>query len=108
MENPYQTPIYALGLLAGIVAGLIPGNHPVRWLNRLYVMLSASCGCWLLFMLYTDWAYTHPFDPNDGGPRVFSALLGWAAALAYPIVPAFFLVSLVRLIYGRHKAQGAT
>ena len=108
MDNPYQNPILALGALAGIIAGLIPGNQPIRWLNRLYILLSASCGCWLLFMLCIDWAYTNPFNPNDGGPRIFSALLGWVAALVYPILPTFFAVSVVRLVYARRKARGAT
>ena len=108
MDNPFETPIFALGLLGGIIAGLIPGNQPLRWLNRIYILLSASCGCCLLFMFYTDWAYTHPFNPNDGAPRVFTGLFGWAAALAYPILPTFFAVSFVRLIYGRRKAAGAT
>ena len=108
MDNPYEAPILALGLVAGIAAGLIPGHQPVRWLNRMYILLSSSCGCWLLMMLCTDWAYTHPFDPNDGGPRIFSALFGWAAALVYPILPTFFIVSLLRVLYARKKQSGAT
>ena len=108
MDSPFQTPIVVLGLLAGICAGLIPGNQPIRWLNRIYILLSSSCACWLLIMLHVDWAYTHPFDPNDGGPRTFSALFGWAAALAYPILPVFTATSLLRMLFSRIKRRAAT
>jgi len=110
MDNPYETPILALGLLAGIVAGLISGKQIIRWLNRIYILLSAAFVCWLLEIHLVDWAYTHPFDPNDGGPRAFAAIFGWLAALIYPILPAFILVSLSRITCIRYfqRAQNLT
>lgn len=102
MENPYETPIFALGLLAGIVAGLISGKEIIRWLNRVYILLSAAFISWLLEIHLVDSAYTHPFDPNDGGPCAFAALFGWLAALIYPILPVFILVSLSRIIRMRY------
>ena len=99
MNNPYETPILALGLFAGIVAGLIPGKKTIAWLNRLYILLSAAFACWLLEIHYVDWSYTHPFDPSDGGPRAFVALFGWAAALIYPILPTFVIISLSRVLF---------
>jgi len=108
MDNPYETPILALGLLAGIVAGFIPGTQILAWLNRLYILLSAAFVCWLLEIHYVDWAYTHPFNPNDGGPRAFVALFGWVAALIYPIVPTFIIISLSRVLCMRYFQRART
>ena len=101
MNNPFEAPILAIGLLAGIIAGLIPGKQPIRWLNRIYILLSGAFLAWGLEIYFVDWAYTHPFDPNDGGPRTVVALLGWIVALINPILPTFAAVSVLRMLYTR-------
>ena len=101
MDNPFETPILVIGLISGIAAGLIPGRSRVRWINRIYILAVGACVSWFLHMRSVEWAYSHPFNPNDGGPLVMVALLGWLVALVWPILPALFAVLLVRFVIGR-------
>ena len=104
MDNPYSTPIFVIGLVSGVVAGLIPGRSYVRWLNRIYIIALGACASWFLQVPAVKWAYSHPFNPDDGGPLTMAALLGWLAALIWPILPTFFAVVAIRFFYRRIRA----
>jgi hypothetical protein len=101
MDNPYDTPILIIGLLSGVAAGLIPGRSAIRWINRLYIIALGASVSWYLRMHATDWAYSHPFNPNDGAALTMVALLGWLMALIWPILPTLFGVLAIRFLYGR-------
>jgi hypothetical protein len=101
MGNPYELPLLVIGLLTGAIAGLIPGRTYTAWLNRLYILGLGACVSWFLQTHLVDWAYTHPFNPNDGAPRVMAALGGWLVALTWPILPVFASVLAVRWVFAR-------
>ena len=101
MENPYQPPLLVVGLLSGVVAGLIPERTYTTWLNRIYILGLGASVSWFLQISSVDWAYSHPFNPNDGAAKAMVSLLGWLFALIWPILPAFASVFTMHRVIGR-------
>jgi len=99
--NPFDAPFQTTGYLTGILAGLI---YVRRFRSYFLRMLILVVGCSLsehYLLQSVDWNFTHPFDPNDGGPRTFASVFGWLYALIWPIGPTFIAVLTARWIFSR-------
>ena len=85
--NPYSIPLVAVPVVLSIVASL--GEN--KWMRRgLFVVAIAAF--WAILQPHVHWTFSHPFDPNDGGPKVFALLFGWAYGLI--LVTPIFWVSI--------------
>jgi len=84
--NTYNLYLYLIP--CGIaVAGAFPKDKKIRIL----CLVIATAVYWYFLQKSVDWAYTHPFNPNDGGARSFSAVLGWLIGLVTIILPSHFV-----------------
>ncbi len=85
--NPYGPYLHGIpGLIAVFAA------FPKRRMARL-VLLSVAAGIyWLILPRFVDWAYTHPFNASDGGPRAFVAMFGWLIGLVTLILPIYLAI----------------
>jgi len=101
MDNPFDTPILIIGLVSGVVAGLIPGRTYIRWLNRLYIIALGAFSSWFLEIHAVDWAYSHPFNPDDGAAFSMAAMFGWLPSIVWPILPTLLVVGAIRIFYRR-------
>jgi len=83
--NPYSLYLYSIPSFFAVISAF-----PKHRVSRLIFILIATGIYWYILPKYVDWAYTHPFNPNDGGPRAFSALFGWLVGLVTLILPIHF------------------
>lgn len=84
--NPYAIPLYAAPALITIAASLLK-NRLWKWI----LLFLAILAYWGLLQPYVQWAYSHPFNPNDGGPKVFALLFGWAYGLILVVIPTYWI-----------------
>ena len=49
-----------------------------------------------LLCCFVDWAFTHPFNPADSGPRAFAAGFGWIPGLLFVVLPFYWLARGLR------------
>lgn len=101
LENPYDIPIFVAGIVSGAVAGLMAASGLLRLIHCLYVLALGTCLSWLLLVPSVEWEYSHPFNPDDGGPITGALLFGWLAALVWPTLPTFFTVLGIRFLSSR-------
>jgi len=83
--NPYSLYLYSIPSFFAVIS-----TFPKHRVSRLIFILIAAGIYWYILPKYVDWAYTHPLNPNDGGPRSFSALFGWLVGLVTLILPIHF------------------
>lgn len=62
-------------------------NKLWKWVFLLLAILTY----WGILQLSVQWAYSHPFNPDDGGPKVFALLFGWAFGLVIVVIPTYWL-----------------
>ena len=105
MDNPYDLPWVLIGIASGVLAGILPSRP--RWIAalRLFVVVLGTYFCWRLLLSSVEWAYNHPFNPNDGAAKTFAYLFGWLVALLLLIGPTFVCTLLAKIIYGRIKKR---
>jgi zinc transporter ZupT len=84
--NPYTIPLFAIPAGITIAASLLK-NKAWKWI----LLLLATFIFWGLLQPSVHWAYTHPFNPNDGGPKTFAFLFGWAYGLIIIVVPTYWI-----------------
>jgi len=89
--NPYTAWLYVPAVTLAVIA-----IFPRRRIIRFSILAVAAIGYWIVIPMYVDWAYTHPFDPDDGGPRTFASLFGWLAGLVSLILPIYLAGRLIR------------
>ena len=96
--NPFEIPLVVLPAVITIYASFVRR----RWV-RLSLLLVATVVFWVMLQLTVDWAYSHPFDPDDGGPRTFAFLLGWLLGLVLVITPVYWTSKGIQWIWSRRK-----
>jgi len=89
--NPYSPWLYGVPAAIAILAA-IPRRRAIRY----GALALATLIYWIVLQQYVTWAFDHPFNPADGGPKVFAALFGWAAGLLTLILPVYWIAMLVR------------
>ena len=57
---------------------------------RYYVLLVATVTFWGILQSRVGWAFSHPFNPNDGGPRTFAFLFGWLFGIVVFVAPSYW------------------
>ena len=73
-------------MLITIAASLLK-NGLWKWMLLLLAILTY----WGFLQPFVQWAYSHPFNPNDGGPKVFALLFGWAYGLILVVIPTYWI-----------------
>jgi hypothetical protein len=101
MENPYDLPWLLAGIGSGVLAGSLNRAFPLRPAAQLLIVAIGALLCWRIALQSVDWAYSHPFNPNDGGAKSFVYLFGWIVGIIVLILPSFAWVSLVRIVLTR-------
>ena len=97
--NPFMLPLVAVPAAITIYASIVKR----RW-ARLGLLLVATVIFWVILQLAVDWAFSHPFDPNDGGPRAFAFLFGWLFGLVLVITPVYWTSKGIQWIRSRSRS----
>ena len=97
--NPLMLPLVAVPAAITIYASIVKR----RW-ARLGLLLVATVIFWVILQLAVDWAFSHPFDPNDGGPRAFAFLFGWLFGLVLVITPVYWTSKGIQWIRSRSRS----
>ncbi len=84
--NPYLIPLIAVP--AGIT--LFASFLKRKWIRRI-LLLVAAAAFWAIRLPHVDWAYSHPFNPNDGGPKMLALFFGWAYGLILVVMPVYWI-----------------
>jgi len=105
MENPYDLPWLFVGIASGVWAGSLRPNFPFRPLAQLLIVAVGTFLCWRIALWSVDWAYRHPFNPNDGGAKTFVYLFGWVFGIVILILPSFACTALARIALNRRKER---
>ena len=84
--NPYTLPLYLIPALMTFIGALAE-----KRITQVICIVMATCVFWLLLQGSVDWAYTHPFNPDDGAARSFAILFGWFYGLLIVILPTYFI-----------------
>ena len=104
-SNPYWLPTYLPAAALALLAGSLPFRPRLYLLAQLLLLSCAAIIFHIFIVRYVYWAYEHPFNPSDGGPKVFASLFGWLAGLFWPILPFYGVTCLVRWFFTRHPAS---
>jgi hypothetical protein len=100
MMNPYAPYLFCIPSVIAVIA-VFPRKRIARW-----SLLAAAAGIyWCILPRFVTWAYAHPFDPNDGGPKAFSAVFGWLIGLITLILPIYLSAISVRWVISRTKER---
>lgn len=94
--NPYTIPLVVFPAAITIYASFVTR----RWL-RISLLCFATVLFWLVLQLHVDWTFSHPFNPDDGGPKAFALLFGWVFGLVFVITPIYFVSRVIRRIRQR-------
>ncbi len=94
--NPYLPYLYCV---PGIIS--IMSAFPKKRFVRIVFIASAAGIYWLLLLKYVSWAYTHPFNPDDGAAHAFSAVFGGLIGLLLLVLPLHFGTRFVVWSYRR-------
>ncbi len=84
--NPYTIPLIVLPAAIAIYASFVDR----RWV-RISLLLVATVVFWFFLQLHVHWTFSHPFDPDDGGPKAFALVFGWVFGLVFVITPVYFV-----------------
>ncbi len=97
--NPYLITMIGIPALLSGSASFIK-KPIIKWI----LLVIATVVFWAILQKYVDWAYTHPFNPNDGGPRTFAYLFGWVYGLIIVIIPTYWISKVIQwLVKKRNK-----
>lgn len=96
--NPYEIPLIAVPAAITIFASFVK----TRWIRR-GLLLVATAVFWFILQLLVDWAYSHPFDPDDGGPRAFAFLFGWLFGIILVITPVYWASRGIQSVWLKSK-----
>ena len=94
--NPFTIPLIAIPAAITFYASFVKG----RW-ARLGLLLVATMVFWLFLQVHVDWTFTHPFEPNDGGPRTVAFLFGWLYGLVLVIAPVYWSSKGIQWIWSK-------
>ena len=98
MMNPYTVTMVGIPVLLSVIASL--AKKPViKWT----LLILATAIYWVILQKYVNWAFTHPFNPNDGGPRTFAYLFGWLYGLIIVIIPTYWISKGTQCLVKRIK-----
>lgn len=61
-----------------------------KWMSR-GLLLTATVAFWVILQPHVHWTFSHPFNPNDGGPKVFALFFGWAYGLVLIVTPLYWI-----------------
>jgi len=96
--NPYLIPLYGVPALITIAASLSK-NKFLRWgLLALAIIIF-----WGILQFCVIWAYTHPFNSDDGGPRTFALFFGWVFGLIAVIIPTYSISKGIQWLVRRNR-----
>jgi hypothetical protein len=84
--NPDTIPLIAVP--AGLTLDASFRDH--KWIRR-GLLLAATVAFWVILNFHVDWTFTHPFNPDDGGPRMFALFFGWAFGLILIVTPLYWI-----------------
>ena len=84
--NPYLLPLIAIPALITLFASF----QQRKWLRRI-LLLIATAAFWAIRLPHVEWAYAHPFNPDDGGPLLVALCLGWAYGLVLVVGPVYWI-----------------
>jgi len=90
-DNPFSFYTLFAPILLAVVAGINRRTVP----RILFVLIAVSVHWWFL-QKSVDWAFTHPFNPSDGGPRAFASVFGWLTGLIFIILPVFGITAFLK------------
>ena len=96
--NPYVLPNIAMPVLLTVAASLL-NNKLWKWA----LLLLAVLAFWGLLQPSVHWAYSHPFNPDDGAPKVFALLFGWAYGLILVVIPTYWISKGIQWLAKRNK-----
>lgn len=96
--NPYSIPLFAIPALITVAASLSK-----KRLSKWGLLLLAVITFWGILQPSVYWAFTHPFNPNDGGPKTFALLFGWAYGLILVVVPTYWISKGVQWIAKKNR-----
>lgn len=82
--NPYSIPQFLLTALLALAASF-QSRRLWKWL----LLLSAVLTFWAFLQPAVHWAFSHPFNPNDGAAKVSALLFGWAVGLVAVVLPVY-------------------
>ena len=91
--NPFTLYLYGIPSLVAIVSA-IPTHRNVR----VILIIIATAIYWIILPKSVQWAYTHPFNPNDGAALSFSALFGGLIGLITLVLPLHFVTRFMMWI----------
>ena len=94
--NPYTLPLIAVPAAITIYASSVKR----RWV-RISLLLVATIVFWLFLQPHVHWTFSHPFNPNDGGPKAVALLFGWVYGLVFEITPIYLVSRLIHRIRQR-------
>lgn len=100
--NPYTIPLIAV--TAGLT--LYASFRKNKWIRR-GLLLAATVAFWVILNFEVDWTFTHPFNPDDGGPRVFALMFGWAFGLILIVIPLYWISRGIQTVARKLKKKDA-
>jgi hypothetical protein len=89
--NPYTIVMVGIPIILSIIASLSK-RRLIKWI----LLIFATAIYWILLVQYVDWSYTHPFNPDDGGPRSMAATFGWLIGIVIVIIPTYFITKVIK------------
>ena len=95
-------PLFVIPAGITIVASLLK-NREWKWI----LLLIATVIFWGILQPSVHWAYQHPFNQNDGGPKAFALLFGWAYGLLMVIIPTYWISKVFQLINKKMKKENS-
>jgi len=96
--NPYLIPVFIIPALLTVKASLSP-NKLWKWT----LLLLAVITFWGILLPSVDWAYSSPVNTNDGSPRAFALLFGWAYGLILVVIPTYWTSKGIQWIVKKNK-----
>ena len=101
--NPYQIPLILLPAGITVVCSFLK-QRALKW----SLLLLATLTYWAILQLYVQWAYSHPFNPSDGGVRTGAFVFGWAIGLILVVIPTYWIskgIQFIRIKWREKKAK---
>lgn len=96
--NPFAPWMIGLPALLSVAASMT-AKRPIKWA----LLILATFVYWFILQKYVDWAFNHPFNPNDGGPRATAYLVGWLVGLMTVVIPAYWISKGVQRLVRKSK-----
>ena len=94
--NPFTIPLFVVPAAITIYASLVKR----RWI-RFGLLLVASAVFWFVLPMHVHWTFSHPFNPNDGGPKAFAIVFGWLIGLVLVVTPVYWTSRVIQWIWSK-------